>query len=171
MKKSNITLIGMPGAGKSTIGIILAKNLGMGYIDTDILIQINQQKTLQEILDESDYLNLRRIEEQEILRLNITNQIIATGGSAVYSEKTMAHLKTISTIVFLDVSFDEICRRIHNFDTRGIACAENQTFEDLYQERLQLYRRYAEVTVDGNVMDQDEMAETIAELVSQSDLG
>jgi len=161
----------MPGAGKSTIGIILAKNLGMGYIDTDILIQINQQKTLQEILDESDYLNLRRIEEQEILRLNITNQIIATGGSAVYSEKTMAHLKTISTIVFLDVSFDEICRRIHNFDTRGIACAENQTFEDLYQERLQLYRRYAEVTVDGNVMDQDEMAETIAELVSQSDLG
>ncbi|WP_321532845.1 shikimate kinase [uncultured Desulfuromonas sp.] len=171
MKKSNITLIGMPGAGKSTIGIILAKNLGMGYIDTDILIQINQQKTLQEILDESDYLNLRRIEEQEILRLNITNQIIATGGSAVYSAKTMAHLKTISTIVFLDVSFDEICRRIQNFDTRGIACAENQSFEDLYQERLQLYRRYAEVTVDGNVMDQDEMAETIAELVSQSDLG
>ncbi len=170
MKKSNITLIGMPGAGKSTIGIILAKNLGMGYIDTDILIQINQQKTLQEILDETDYLNLRRIEEQEILRLNITNQIIATGGSAVYSEKTMAHLKTISTIVFLDVSFDEICRRIHNFDTRGIACAENQTFEDLYHERLQLYRRYAEVTVDGNVMDQDEMAETIAELVSQRDL-
>jgi len=171
MKKNNITLIGMPGAGKSTIGIILAKNLGMGYIDTDILIQINQQKTLQEILDESDYLNLRWIEEQEILRLNITNQIIATGGSAVYSAKTMAHLKTISTIVFLDVSFDEICRRIHNFDTRGIACAENQSFEDLYQERLQLYRRYAEVTVDGNVMDQDEMAETIAELVSQSDLG
>ena len=171
MKKSNITLIGMPGAGKSTIGIILAKNLGMGYIDTDILIQINQQKTLQDILDETDYLNLRAIEEREILRLNITNQIIATGGSAVYSEKTMAHLTAISTIVFLDVSFDEICRRIHNFDTRGIACAENQTFEDLYHERLQLYRRYAEVTVDGNVMDQDEMAETIAELVSQRDLG
>ena len=98
--KTNLTLIGMPGAGKSTVGIILAKNLGLGFIDTDVLIQINRQQTLQQILDASDHLNLRRIEEEEILKLNITRHVIATGGSAAYSEKAMAHLQRISTIIF-----------------------------------------------------------------------
>lgn len=172
---SNITLIGMPGAGKSTIGIILAKNLNMGFIDTDILIQINRQQSLQSILDENGYLYLRQVEEEEILRLNIENQVIATGGSAVYSERAMAHLQKISTIVFLDVSLDEICRRIHNFATRGIARADNQSFEELFAERLLLYRRYADITVDANHASQDEIAETIAELlaklVSDANLG
>src|SRR3990170_4640570 len=101
--KTNISLIGMPGAGKSTIGIILAKILSYGFIDTDVLIQINQQKSLQQIIDESDYLNLRNIEEKEILKVNIEKHIIATGGSAVYSEKAMSHLINISRIVFLQV--------------------------------------------------------------------
>ena len=101
--KSNITLIGMPGAGKSTVGIILAKIMSFGFIDTDVLIQINRQKSLQEIIDESDYLNLRKIEEEEILKINIRNHVIATGGSAVYSEKAMSHLQSISNIVFLEV--------------------------------------------------------------------
>lgn len=165
--KTNITLIGMPGAGKSTVGIVLAKNLGLGFIDTDILIQINHQQPLQRILDETGYLNLRRIEEQEILRLNIDHQVIATGGSAVYSDKAMRHLRQISTIVFLDVPLAEICRRIHNFDSRGIACAENQSFEELYAERLLLYRRYAEVTVDGTRGDQEQIAEVIAAACQQ----
>jgi shikimate kinase len=98
--KSNLTLIGMPGAGKSTIGIILAKKLGLGFIDTDVLIQINQQKTLQEIINESDHLNLRDVEEKEILKINIENHVVATGGSVVYSEKAMAHLRKISKIIF-----------------------------------------------------------------------
>ena len=98
----------MPGAGKSTTGIILAKNLGLGFLDTDVLIQINQQKTLQQIIKESDYLNLRAIEEKEILRINITNHVIATGGSAAYSEKAMKHLMGISTIVFLEASLEII---------------------------------------------------------------
>ena len=114
MRKSNITLIGMPGAGKSTIGIILAKNLAYGFIDTDVLIQINQQKSLQQIIDETDHLNLRKIEAQEILKLNIQNHVIATGGSAAYSEPAMRHLETISHIVFLDVTFEELKKRIHN---------------------------------------------------------
>ena len=96
--KSNYTLIGMPGAGKSTVGIILAKFLSFGFIDTDILIQINHQKSLQEIINETDYLNLRKIEEQEILKLNVENHVIATGGSAVYSETAMKHLKEIFPI-------------------------------------------------------------------------
>ena len=83
--QTNLTLIGMPGAGKSTIGIILAKNLGLGFIDTDVLIQINRQKTLQQILDESDHLNLRAIEEEEICQLNVSRHVIASGGIVVYS--------------------------------------------------------------------------------------
>lgn len=160
--KSNLTLIGMPGAGKSTVGIILAKNLGLGFIDTDILIQINQQKPLQKIIDESGHLNLRAIEEQEILKVNIENHVIATGGSVAYSEKAMGHLRSISTIIFLEVSFEEIKKRIKNFGTRGIAKDKKQTFEDLYMERQILYKKYAEITIDCNGLDQEELAEKIA---------
>ncbi len=163
--KSNLTLIGMPGAGKSTIGIILAKFLSFGFIDTDVLIQINRQKSLQQILDESDHLNLRRIEEEEILKLNVDRHIIATGGSAVYSEKAMAHLKAISTIIFLEVGYEELTRRIHNFGTRGIARASDQTFSDLFAERQVLYNRYAEFTIDCNTLDQEEIAEEISKMI------
>ncbi|KHE91473.1 MAG: shikimate kinase [Candidatus Scalindua rubra] len=164
--KSNLTLIGMPGAGKSTVGIILAKNLSFGFIDTDVLIQINQQKSLQQILDESDHLNLRAIEEHEIMKLNIRNHIIATGGSAAYSTNAMSHLLNISKVIFLQVSFEEIERRIHNFKTRGIAKSENQTFRDLYEERQSLYKKYAEITIDCNRSDQEEIAMSIAESIS-----
>ncbi len=160
--KQNITLTGMPGAGKSTVGIILAKNISLGFIDTDVLIQINNQKSLQEIMDESDYLNLRRIEEREILKLNISNHVIATGGSAIYSEKAMSHLQTISNIIFLDVNLETSRKRIRNFDTRGIAKADNQTFDDLFNERQLLYRKYAELTIDCNSSSQEEIAEKIS---------
>ncbi|MBT3878162.1 MAG: shikimate kinase [Candidatus Scalindua sp.] len=163
--KSNITLIGMPGAGKSTVGIILAKNLSFGFIDTDVLIQINQQKSLQQILDESDHLNLRKIEEHEIMKLNIRNHVIATGGSAAYSTNAMSHLLNISTVIFLEVSFEEIKRRIHNFKTRGIAKSETQTFRDLYEERQSIYKKYAEITIDCNRLDQEEIAMQIAESI------
>lgn len=165
--KSNITLIGMPGAGKSTVGIILAKNLGMGFIDTDVLIQINQQKTLQEIIDAADHLHLRAIEEKEILKLNVTHHVIATGGSVVYSDRAMAHLQAISHIVFLDVTFEELERRIHNFASRGIAKREDQTFQELFDERRALYRRYAEITLNGDELDQEELAIAVAEAVSK----
>jgi len=162
--KSNITLIGMPGSGKSTTGIVLAKNMSLGFIDTDVLIQINRQKSLQDILNETDYLNLRSIEEEEILKLNIKNHIIATGGSAVYSEKAMTHLQNISSIVFLEVSFEGIQSRIHNFTTRGIAKAENQSFRELFDERQVLYKRYAEFTVDCNKINQEQVSVVIAGL-------
>ncbi len=160
--KSNITLIGMPGAGKSTVGIILAKIMSFGFIDTDVLIQINRQKSLQEIIDGSDYLNLRKIEEEEILKINICTHVIATGGSVVYSERSMSHLKSISNIVFLEVEFEEIRRRIHNFKTRGIAKAETQTFLDLFDERQSLYNKYADLTIDCNEPDQEEIAGMIS---------
>jgi shikimate kinase len=163
--KTNLTLIGMPGSGKSTVGIILAKNQGLGFIDTDVLIQINQQRSLQEIMDQNGYLGLRAIEEAEIQKINIENHVIATGGSAVYSPKAMAHLKRISTVIFLEASFDVIGKRIHNFDTRGIAKAEGQSFEALFEERQSLYHKYAQLRIDCNTLDQDRLAEKIAKIV------
>ena len=165
--KSNLTLIGMPGAGKSTVGIILAKNLSFGFIDTDVLIQINQLKSLQQILDESDHLNLRKIEEHEIMKLNISNHVIATGGSAAYSTNAMSHLLNISKVIFLEASFEEIKRRIHNFTTRGIAKSENQTFRELYDERQYLYKKYAEITINCNRLDQEEIAMRTSESIQE----
>lgn len=165
--EKNITLIGMPGAGKSTTGIILAKTLSMGFLDSDILIQINRGRSLQSILDEQGYLALRKIEEEEILKINISNNIIATGGSAVYSEKAMEHLQEISTIVFLHVDLDELTRRIGNFETRGIAKSDNQTFFDLFLEREALYRKYAKITIDAALITQDQAALLIAEKILQ----
>jgi len=164
--KSNLTLIGMPGSGKSTIGVILAKNLGLGFIDTDVLIQINRQKPLQQIMDEHDHLYLRAVEEEEILKINIENHVIATGGSVVYSEKAMSHLHGISKIIFLDVNFEEIKKRIHNFETRGIAKSKNQSFRELFEERQILYKKYAEITVNCNESDQEELALQIARLMT-----
>lgn len=160
--RTNLTLIGMPGAGKSTIGIILAKNLSLGFIDTDVLIQINQGKSLQQILDQSGHLALRAIEEEEICKLNIRRHVIATGGSAAYSERAMRHLASMSTIVFLEVSFEEITRRIRNFETRGIAKGPDQTFQDLFVERQVLYRRHAQLTIPCHGMDQEAVALAIA---------
>ena len=152
----------MPGAGKSTIGVILAKNLGLGFIDTDVLIQINQQKTLQHIIDHSGYLKLREIEENEIIKINIENHVIATGGSVAYSEKAMTHLKNISKIIFLEANFEEIKNRITNFETRGIAKAKNQTFKDLFKERQILYKKYTKIIIDCNELDQEALAAQIA---------
>lgn len=166
--KSNLTLIGMPGAGKSTTGIILAKYLSRSFIDTDILIQTSQKKSLQDIINESDYMNLRKLEEEEILRINVEDHIIATGGSAVYSAKAMSHLQDISNIVFLAVDFEIILQRIHNFDTRGIAKGKDQTFRDLFNERKLLYEKYAELTVNCSNITQEETVEIIlAKLKSQ----
>ena len=164
--KTNLTLIGMPGAGKSTTGIILAKNLGLGFFDTDILIQINQQKRLQDILDSKGYLDLRKIEEQEILKINIENNVISTGGSAVYSQQAMTHLQSISKIIFLKADFEVLEKRINNFATRGIAKAENQTFKELFKERQILYKKYADITIDCSVLTQDLAAEKIIKILN-----
>ncbi len=160
--KPNLTLIGMPGAGKSTVGIILAKLLSFGFVDTDVLIQIRQKRSLQQIIEESGHLNLRKIEEREILNIDVDNHVIATGGSAVYSEKGMSHLQSISEIVFLKVNYEDILKRIRNFKTRGIAKSADQSFLDLYNERQVLYDRYAEMTIDCSALDQEEVAGKIA---------
>jgi shikimate kinase len=137
----------MPGAGKSTLGVQLAKETARDFVDTDVVIQLREEKTLQAIIDESDYLNLRRIEEEVLLSLNIGNHVIATGGSAVYSDSGMAKLKTLGPVIFLDVKLDELRRRIDNYDHRGIARRPDQSFENLYEERSVLYNRYADIVI------------------------
>ena len=121
---------------------------------------------MQQILEESDHLHLRAIEEEEILKINIENHVIATGGSVAYSQKAMSLLKNISKIIFLEVSLEELKRRIHNFETRGIAKAKNQSFRELFEERQLLYKKYAEVTIDANKLDQERLALQIGNILA-----
>lgn len=161
--KSNVTLVGMPGAGKSTTGVILAKLLSLGFMDTDLLIQINRKSSLQDIVDKKGHLYLRKVEEKEILKINLEKCVIATGGSAVYSKKAMEHLSSISTVVFLKVSLDVLKNRINNYNQRGLAKAKDQSFEDLFLERQPLYEKYAEIEIDCNSISQERAAELIVE--------
>ncbi len=161
MAHSNIVLIGMPGAGKSTVGVMLAKRMAKDFVDTDVLIQVHAGHSLQHILDESGYLGLREVEEKAILGMDCRDHVIATGGSAAYSERAMQHLAADGIIVFLDVPFDVITSRVSDYGTRGIARRQDQSFRDLYEERLPLYRRYAAITVACQQRNQDEICEEI----------
>jgi shikimate kinase len=158
---NSLILIGMPGAGKSTIGILLAKLLAKDFVDTDLLIQLQQNNTLQNIVDNEGYLKLREIEEDVLLNTYYSNHIIATGGSAVYSDKSMAHLKQFGEVVFLDVPLPDLIARVKNIDTRGLARRPGQTFSELYNERYALYQKYADIKVDCGGKDQDEIVEDI----------
>ncbi|MDB4077537.1 shikimate kinase [Porticoccaceae bacterium] len=165
MQTNTVVLIGMPGAGKSTLGILLAKELGLDFIDTDVSIQVREGKTLQQISDEKGYLALRDIEEQVLLSENITGKVVSTGGSAVYSDAGMAHLKQDSVVVFLDVPLAELEQRISNFSTRGIARRPDQSFDDLFDERSTLYQRYADIRLDCSSLSVDEVLQkTLAAL-------
>jgi len=159
--KSNIVLIGMPGAGKSTVGIILAKNMAKEFIDTDIMIQTVEKRPLQEILDSEGHMALRAVEERILMTIDCHNSVISTGGSAAYSKRAMEHLREYGTVVFLHLNFEDLLKRIHNFETRGIAKREDQTFEGLYHERYLLYTKYADITIQCCDLNQEEVAEAI----------
>ena len=159
--KSNIVLIGMPGAGKSTVGVILAKLTSRDFIDTDVLIQISQGRLLQDIVDTEGYLALRKIEEDILLSLHCGHHVIATGGSAVYSHVAMEHLKSNGFVVFLDVYLSTLESRVRDFDTRGLAKRPDQTLYELFEERIVLYRKYADITVDCAGLSQEEVCTQI----------
>ena len=145
--KSNIILVGMPGSGKSTIGVILAKLLSRNFIDTDILIQASEQRILQDIVDTQGYMALRRIEERILLSLDCKDHVIATGGSAVYSQSGMERLRANGIVVYLQADLPTLVSRVRDFTTRGLAKRPDQTFADLFQERTLLYSRYADLTI------------------------
>jgi shikimate kinase len=159
--KSNLVLIGMPGSGKSTIGVILAKRTSHAFIDTDVLIQSVEQRSLQAIVDSEGYMKLREIEARVLQTLNVKNHVISTGGSAVYSDAAMRHLKQDGTTIYLDVALATLRSRITDYETRGIAKRPDQSFDDLFEERARLYRRYADLVVKGDEMTQDALCNHI----------
>ena len=159
--KSNLVLIGMPGSGKSTVGVILAKRSSHDFIDTDVLIQSVEHRSLQAIMDAEGYLKLRDIEARVLQTLNVENHIISTGGSAVYSDAAMRHLKKNGTAIYLDVSLDTLRSRITDYETRGIAKRPEQSFDELFEERTRLYRKYADLVVKGDGMSQDAVCKHI----------
>ena len=144
----NIILIGMPGAGKSTVGVILAKTLGMNFIDTDIVIQEHAGRLLQEMIDEEGPGAFLKTEEETILSLTEKNAVIVTGGSVVFSGWAMEHLKSDGVTIYLNISFEEMVRRLSNITTRGIVLHAGETLHDMYNERVPLYEKYADITID-----------------------
>ncbi|MBT5031072.1 MAG: shikimate kinase [Proteobacteria bacterium] len=144
----SVILIGMPGTGKSTVGVLLAKELGLDFVDTDILIQLREHKSLQDIIDDAGYIELRKIEEQVLLENDYSSKAVATGGSAIYSEKAMVKLAQVGQVIYLSCSLDELQSRIGNYRSRGIAASVGQQIGDLAKERTVLYEQYADFTVD-----------------------
>ena len=144
----NIILIGMPGVGKSTVGVLLAKVTSRSFVDTDVLIQAKEGRRLQEIIDTDGTAAFRTIEERDILSLKCHGYVIATGGSVVYSDRAMRHLKSSGAAVHLYLPFPVLEKRITDLDSRGIVIERDQTLKDLFDERQPLYERYADATVD-----------------------
>jgi shikimate kinase len=147
IKPQNLILIGMPGAGKSTVGVLLAKRLGVSFMDTDILMQTGEGCYLQETIAEHGVFGFRSIEERYLLAIPPDCGVVATGGSAVYSQKAMLHLKSLGPVVYLQIDLVPLKHRLGNLDERGVLRMPGQTIKMLYEERRPLYERYAEITI------------------------
>lgn len=145
----NIILIGMPGSGKSTIGVLLAKSAGMGFVDTDLLIQASAGRLLYKIIEEQGIQSFLEKESTTVRGMICDNCVVATGGSVVYSPSAMEHLKNLGTILYLRVPLDELESRLRNIRTRGVVMGNEETLSQLYEERRPLYEKYADQTVDA----------------------
>lgn len=145
---SNIVLIGMPGVGKSTAGVLLAKRLSMAFLDTDLAVQAREGRRLQDILEDCGLDAFCRIEEETVLSLSPRRTVVATGGSVVYGPAAMRHLSKNGLILHLDVPYEELARRIGNLDSRGVAMPPGMNLRDLYERRMPLYRQWADVRIE-----------------------
>ena len=166
MSGNNIILIGMPGAGKSTVGVVLAKKLGYSFVDADLVIQSREGKLLHEIIAERGVEGFWMLEEAAGESLEVQRTVIATGGSAVYGEKAMAHYKQIGTVVYLALSLEEIRERLGDLTERGVTLRDGQDLDGLYAERLPLYDRYADVKVECKGLSIREIVNKIAETIA-----
>ncbi len=158
---NNISLIGMPGAGKSTTGIVLAKAMGYSFVDTDVLIQNQEKRLLKDIIVNDGMKSFLNIESKVITSFDYEKCVIATGGSAVLSDNIMVFLSDISTIVYLKLNFDGISKRIDNIHTRGIVMTEKQSLQDVYEMREPIYEQYADLIIDCNNKDLEDVVENI----------
>lgn len=157
----NIVLIGMPGSGKSTVGVILAKSLGVDFIDTDLLIQSREKRLLQEIIDDDGIDCFLDKECDAVLSIDAENAVIATGGSVIFREGAMNHLKKNGKIIYLDVPVSELKRRLSNIKTRGVAARKGESVEDIFRERNSLYEKYADIYIDATFLSCEQTVDII----------
>ena len=165
--KDNIVLIGMPGVGKSTVGVILAKMIGYQFIDADLLIQKQEGKLLHEIIAEKGTDGFIEIEERVNASIEASHTIIATGGSVVYGKKAMEHLSRIGTVVYLKVPYDTLEKRLEDIKGRGVVLKEGQTLRSLYDERTPLYEKYADIEISEDDLNVEQTVEKLLERLNK----
>lgn len=167
-KKSNIVLIGMPGAGKSTLGVVLAKILGMDFVDGDILIQNQAGNTLQKIIDAQGVDGFLQVENDVLAAVDVRDTVISTGGSAIYSDEAMRHLTEIGTVVYLDVSLEELRTRLGSLHERGVVMRKgvSMSLDEIFEERGPLYSKYAEVTLQTDGLTVREATRKLIDVLS-----
>lgn len=165
-RKENIVLIGMPGAGKSTVGVVLAKRLGRRFVDSDLVIQDKYGKLLHELIEEHGIEGFWQIENDVNASLELEGSVIATGGSAVYGAEAMEHLRSTGKVVYLSLPYEEVAERLGDLNARGVTLKPGQTLQDLYAERVPLYEKYAHITIacSGKML-----REIVAEIAAVSD--
>ncbi len=162
MEKSNIILIGMPGCGKSTVGVVLAKRLGMSFVDSDLIIQERYGKLLHELIEEHGVEGFWSIENEVNAALDLQKSVIATGGSAIYGKEAMDHLGKIGTVVYLKLPYEEVADRLGDLNARGVTLKPGQDLESLYEERTPMYEKYAHITVECDGKQIRELVDEIA---------
>lgn len=165
---NNLILIGMPAVGKSTLGVVLAKRIGFGFTDTDLLIQSGEGKGLSNIIHDQGIEEFCDLEATYVQQLKIRKTVIATGGSVVYRDSAMGHLKNLGCIVFLDIRLRELEKRLKEIDARGVVHMPGQTIDQIYDERRPLYQRYADITVDCT---HKSLEETLKSVISHLSYG
>lgn len=165
MKKNNVTLIGMPGVGKSTVGVVLAKVLGYRFVDSDLEIQEQMGKRLHELIEEHGDDGFLEIENRVNANLCVERSVIATGGSAVFGEEAMEHLRKISTVVYLRLPYEKLKSRLGDLHKRGVVLKPGQTLKDLVDLRTPLYEKYAHIIVDEEEMDIRGVVEKIVDIL------
>lgn len=164
----NVILIGMPGAGKSTVGVVLAKRLGYRFVDSDLVIQEREGMLLHQIIEEKGLDGFLKVENEANTEIRAVKSVIATGGSVIYGREAMEHLKRIGLVVYLRLPCASVKERLGDLNRRGVALRDGQTLEDLYEERIPYYERYADITVDCEGRMIRDIAEEIADIAEKS---
>lgn len=166
---NNVVLIGMPGAGKSTVGVVLAKRLGFRFVDSDLVIQEHEGMLLHRILEEKGLEGFLKAEDDINASIQAERSVIATGGSVIYGSRAMAHLKSIGTVVYLKLACQSVKERLGDLKERGVALKDGQTLESLYEERIPYYERYADWIVDCDNKEIKDIAAEIADMAGRSE--
>ncbi len=163
---NNVILIGMPGAGKSTLGVVLAKVLGYEFLDSDLLIQKQEKKRLSRIIEEKGTDGFMAVENRVNASIETEHTVIATGGSVVYCDEAMEHLRSIGKVVYMKLSLKAVSRRLGNLKGRGVLLKDGQTLQDLYEERTPLYEKYADIVVDEEGKDLEASLQAVLEILN-----